>query len=98
MMIQSPEPVHSPIRQEGSSLHRARNERVSEELARARDLELVGAKVAHEVKNALTRVKALVQLGLRNPAEAASHKRLAIIERAVTRMHEILQVYLAPDR
>lgn len=61
--IESPEPVHSPIRQERSSLHCARNERVSEELARAQELEQIGAKVAHEVKGALTRVKALVQLG-----------------------------------
>ena len=64
----------------------------------AAELALVGAKVAHELKNPLTAVKALVQLGLRNPAEAASHERLAIVERAVTRMEDILRSYLAVTR
>ncbi|ABS27175.1 HAMP domain-containing sensor histidine kinase [Anaeromyxobacter sp. Fw109-5] len=66
-----------------------------EALTRARDLEQLGAKVAHELKNPLTAVKALLQLGLRNPAEAASHERLALVEREVARMLEILQRYLA---
>ena len=56
------------------------------------------ADVAHELKNPLTGVKALVQLGLRSPAEAPSHGRLAIIEREVTRMQEILQDYLSFTR
>jgi hypothetical protein len=53
-------------------------------------------KVAHELKNPLSAVKALVQLGLRNSAESASHERLAVLEREVTRMQEILMSYLAP--
>jgi nitrogen-specific signal transduction histidine kinase len=55
-------------------------------------------KVAHELKNPLSAVKALVQLGLRNSAESASHERLAVLEREVTRMQEILMSYLAPPR
>jgi signal transduction histidine kinase len=61
-------------------------------------LEQMGAKVAHELKNPLSAMKALVQLGLRNPAEGPSHQRLALLEREVTRMQEILQSYLSSCR
>lgn len=61
-------------------------------------LERTGAKVAHELKNPLSAVKALVQLGLRSPAEGASHPRLALIEREVTRMQELLRSYLSSCR
>ncbi|BDG01891.1 sensor histidine kinase [Anaeromyxobacter oryzae] len=50
----------------------------------------LGLEVAHDLKNSITAVKALVQLGLRNPAESASHARLAIIESEITRMQERL--------
>jgi two-component system sensor histidine kinase HydH len=58
----------------------------------------MGVRVAHELKNPLTAVKALVQLGLRNPAEAASHPRLAVLEREIARMQEILHGYLSSGR
>jgi signal transduction histidine kinase len=60
--------------------------------------EQIGLAVAHELKNPLTGVKALVQLGLRNPAETASHQRLAAIEKEIARMLEILQSYLSSSR
>lgn len=59
------------------------------------DLELLGVAVAHELKNPLTAMKALVQLGLRSPAEAASHERLALVEREIARMQEIVRGMLA---
>ncbi len=62
------------------------------------DLDQMGAKVAHDLKNSLTGVKALVQLGLRNPAETASHERLTVVEREVTRMQEILRSHLSSAR
>ena len=46
---------------------------------------------AHELKNALTGVRALVQLGQRNPAEAASHARLAVVEKELVRIQAILR-------
>ena len=58
----------------------------------------MGAKVAHELKNPLTGVKALVQLGLRNPAEGPSHARLAVVEKEIARMQEILNGYLSSAR
>jgi nitrogen-specific signal transduction histidine kinase len=54
--------------------------------------------MAHELKNPLSAVKALVQLGLRNPAESAAHGRLAALEREVDRVQEILARHLSAAR
>ncbi len=68
-------------------------------LRRARGLgDQIGPEVVHELKNPLTAMKVLVQLGLRNPAESHSHARLAVIEKAVARMQEILNGYLSSTR
>ena len=67
-------------------------------LGRGRQLERVGLAVAHQLKNPLTAVKALAQLGLRNPSESRSHERLAAIEGQVARMQEILEGHLASGR
>lgn len=69
--------------------------------ARAPALDLgdgLGVTLAHELKNPLTGVKALVQLGLRNPAEGPSHARLAVVEKEIARMQEILNRYLSSAR
>jgi signal transduction histidine kinase len=86
------------MRSKRDELARARDELASDALARAESLEQIGSKVAHELKNPLTAVKALVQLGLRNPAEGSSHDRLEVVEKEVTRMQEILQNYLSFTR
>ncbi len=91
-------PAEAMMRRRRGDLARAREEMASDALTRAQTLEQIGTKVAHELKNPLTGVKALVQLGLRNPAEAASHERLVVVEREVTRMQEILQNYLSFTR
>ena len=91
-------PVHAALRRRSEALARARDEMASEALARARSLEQVGARVAHELKNPLSAVKALVQLGVRNPDEARSHERLQVVEKEVARMQEILQEYLSFTR
>ncbi len=61
---------------------------------RAAELEARDLRMAHQLKNPLSAMKALVQLGLRNPAESASRDRLAILEREVDRMSQILASYL----
>ncbi len=91
-------PVHAMARRKRDELARVRAEMASEALTRAESLERVGSKVAHELKNPLTAVKALVQLGLRNPAEAPSHERLQVVEKEVSRVQEILQNYLSFTR
>ena len=91
-------PVHAVVQLRRNELARAREEMAAEAMARAESLERVGSKLAHELKNPLTAVKALVQLGLRNPAEAASHQRLEVVEKEVSRVQEILQNYLSFTR
>jgi signal transduction histidine kinase len=91
-------PVHAIIRRKRDEIVRQRTEIAAEALARAEALEQIGAKLAHELKNPLTGVKALVQLGARSPAEAPSHARLEVVEREVSRMQEILQNYLSFTR
>ena len=91
-------PLHATLRQGREELSRTREEMAAEALTRARSLEQVGAKVAHELKNPLAAVKALVQLGLHNAPESTSHERLAVIESEVTRMQEILRDYLSFTR
>ena len=91
-------PVYAIARAKREELDRWRKDVASDALMRAQNLEQIGAKVAHELKNPLTGVKALVQLGLRNPSEAASHERLVIVEREVTRMQDILNNYLSFTR
>jgi two-component system sensor histidine kinase HydH len=91
-------PVYAIVQHKREEAARTRDELAQDALARARTLEQIGSKVAHELKNPLTGVKALVQLGLRSPAEAASHERLEVVEREVTRMQEILQNYLSFTR
>ena len=91
-------PVYAIARTKREELDRWRKDVASDALMRAQNLEQIGAKVAHELKNPLTGVKALVQLGLRNASEAASHERLVIVEREVTRMQDILNNYLSFTR
>jgi two-component system, NtrC family, sensor histidine kinase HydH len=91
-------PIHARARRWRADFARAREEMASEALTRAQSLEQIGSKLAHELKNPLTGVKALVQLGLRNPDEASSHERLEVVENEVTRMQEILENYLSFTR
>ncbi len=58
----------------------------------------IGPAVLHDLESSLSAIEALVQLGLRNAAERASHARLASIEAAVARMQEILDGYLSSAR
>ena len=57
--------------------------------------EELGLRVLHDLKNPLAGVRALVQLGLRNPGEAASHPRLAAVETEIERVLQLLQRYLS---
>jgi signal transduction histidine kinase len=91
-------PADAKARTRRDAFLRARKEMASDALVHVQALEQIGSKVAHELKNPLTGVKALVQLGLRSPAEAPSHARLEVVEREVSRMQEILQNYLSFTR
>jgi signal transduction histidine kinase len=82
----------------GEALDHAREEVIVAAEARARGLECVGSKVAHELKNPLSAVKGLVQLLARSAADDRSRERLAVIAGEVSRMETILRDYLSFSR
>ena len=73
---------------------------VGDELARAsqarvQTIEALGARVAHEVKNPLAAIRALVEVMLES-AEARAHKRLSVVVAEVDRIEKIVDGYGAP--
>jgi signal transduction histidine kinase len=91
-------PYHRATRVVRDALAQAREDVASEALCLARNLEQVGAKVAHELKNPLSAIKALVQLSARDAQEALSLERLQVAEKEISRMQEILADYLSFTR
>jgi signal transduction histidine kinase len=77
---------------------RARDELADHALARARELELVGAKLSHELKNPLAAIKTLVQVARRSTRDAPVEKQLEVVERELERMSFILQSHLSFSR
>jgi signal transduction histidine kinase len=79
------------------ALH-AREDLAKHALARARDLERVGARLSHELKNPLCAVKPLVQLLRRTAADARAREQLAVVEGEVERMSQIVSDHLTFSR
>lgn len=77
---------------------RMRDEALALHDARARSLESVGAKVAHEIKNPLSAIGGLVQLLQRGQHDAKTMERLAVIGGEVTRIEHVVRDYLAFSR
>jgi signal transduction histidine kinase len=77
---------------------RARDDLAEHALARARDLELVGGKLSHELKNPLAAIKTLVQVARRSTRDPAIEKQLDVVEREIERMSFILQGHLGFSR
>jgi signal transduction histidine kinase len=73
---------------------RARDELADQALARARELELVGSRLSHELKNPLAAIKALVQLTHRSVSDALVAKQLGVVEREVESMSAIVKSHL----
>jgi anti-sigma regulatory factor (Ser/Thr protein kinase) len=86
--------INDAYRAVGEALDRAREEVVTTSAERARSLEQVGARVAHELKNPLAAIKGLAQLLSRSAEDARSQERLRVITDEVTRMEVILRDYL----
>lgn len=77
-------------------LDRLRRVALQEAALRVRDLEAVGAKVAHELKNPLAAVQALTQLAERE--RTMPDARDAVIRKELARMRATLQAYLSYAR
>jgi signal transduction histidine kinase len=93
----------------GEARDRMREDILHAATARARSLESIGAKVAHELKNPLSAVKGLAQLLARGMgtsanasagagADAKMKERIHVITSEVTRMELILRDYLSFSR
>jgi signal transduction histidine kinase len=78
-----------------TELDRMRSDLLKEAERRATNMEHLGAKVAHEVKNPLAAVRGLVQLVERTELEAREKKRLAVVISEVDRALDILKGYLS---
>jgi two-component system, NtrC family, sensor histidine kinase HydH len=65
---------------------------------RARSLEAIGAKLAHELKNPLAAIKGLTQLLERGAGEGPTRERLGVIRAETARMEAILADYLSFSR
>lgn len=79
-------------------LERMRRAVVDEAARRQRELEGMGAKVAHEVKNPLTAVKTVVQLAARESRAPKHIRRFEVAAAEVERIESILQGYLTMAR
>lgn len=77
---------------------RMREQVLDQHDARARDLETLGAKVAHELKNPLAAIAGLVQLLRQGEHEPKTSERLSVISSEVGRVEAILRDYLAFTR
>jgi signal transduction histidine kinase len=77
---------------------RARGELADHALARARDLELVGGKLSHELNNPLAAIKTLVQVAHRSTRDPTIERQLDVVEREIERMSFILQGHLGFSR
>ena len=82
----------------GDALTRAREEVIDAATCRAKSLESIGSKVAHELKNPLSAIKGLVQLLSRSAADERSRERLEVVTGEVSRMETILRDYLSFSR
>jgi signal transduction histidine kinase len=76
----------------------AREEMVYRALARARELEQIGLKLSHELKNPLAAIKGLVQLSARAACDPDSAEQLRVVAAEVDRMESILKEYLSFSR
>jgi signal transduction histidine kinase len=74
---------------------RAREELTLQAIARARELEQLGAQLSHELRNPLAAVKTLVQLSARAATDGESRERLEVVDGEIRRMQQILQDYLS---
>jgi len=79
------------------NLARASEALARESEARMRDLELVGSRLAHEVKNPLTAVRSLVE-SMQETADPKGQRRLGVMATEVRRIQGIVEGYAALAR
>ncbi|MFL5433117.1 MAG: sensor histidine kinase, partial [Myxococcales bacterium] len=80
------------------ALERVRGDLLEAQAERKRALEMLGAKVAHELRNPLTAIKALVALESRDAERPRSRARLEVVLGEIGRMEQILRDYLTSSK
>lgn len=85
-------------RRTDEALGRVREDLLATTAERAKSLEAIGSRVAHELKNPLASIKALVRLVKKDAGHAQAAERLDVVESEVTRMERILRDYLSFSR
>ncbi len=75
-------------------LNRSREEMLREHTEHTRDLEMLSAEIAHELKNPLATVKGLAALIERNGHDGKSSERMRVLRREVDRMQDVLEDFL----
>ncbi|MFL5440198.1 MAG: two-component system sensor histidine kinase NtrB, partial [Myxococcales bacterium] len=80
------------------ALERVRGDLLEAQAERKRALEMLGAKVAHELRNPLTAIKALVALASRDAERPRSQARLEVVLGEIGRMEQILRDYLTSSK
>jgi len=73
---------------------RAREDLADHARARARELESVGTRLSHELKNPLGAIKTLVQVSRRQTTDSTLQEHLAVVESEVERMTRIVTSHL----
>ena len=81
-----------------TALDRMRRGAIDEAAARARETEALGAKVAHEMRNPLTAIKALVQLVASGSTSTRDGERLVVVLGEIERVERTLSDYLSLAR
>lgn len=79
------------------ALH-AREALVEQATIRARELEQLGGRISHELKNPLSAIKTLVQVSARAAQDRDSRERLEVVEREVKRIERTLAEHLQISR
>jgi len=77
------------------ALHASREERLREVEAHTRSLQAVSARVAHELKNPLAVIKALVQLQTRRSRDERERQQQEVMQSEIARMETLLREYLS---
>jgi signal transduction histidine kinase len=86
------------VKENACELGVAREQMAQREQARAREMEQMGLKLSHELKNPLAAIKGLVQLSARQATDPDSREQLRVVAAEVDRMEGILREYLTFSR
>jgi len=86
------------LRRSARSLDCVRRGVLDDAASRRRGLEVLGTKLAHELKNPLAAIKSLLQLESGIERDERSKRRLEVVRSEVARMEAILRDYLSFSR